>query len=218
LTETELVSFHKAGNFAPDRIRSFLRHFRSTQSPQSYYLEPTVGPVFYDGRRSERVALRLILLVRLETLKRKSASTQAFIVAVNAHGGQLRSPFRMAVDQKITLVNPETGKEVECRVVRVERTVEGDYLGSSGFPEPNPSFWPMSHPGWIEAKSRKPVFLCFPASDFKSMWHPAPVERDFATFCNEDPGISLQESFLLPSRSDQSKNFQQWTPSVYLRI
>jgi hypothetical protein len=48
LTETEVASFPELGNFAPGRIRGFLRNLRSTQSPRPYYLEPTAGPVFQD--------------------------------------------------------------------------------------------------------------------------------------------------------------------------
>lgn len=153
LTESEVGHFHRFGNFAPERIRSFLRHLRATQSPQPYYLEPSAGPVFQDRRRSERVMLQLNLLVRLETSEGRPLQTHAFTVVVNANGGQLRSPFRMAVDQKITLINPQTGKEADCRVVGVERTAEGDYLASFGFSKPDPSFWPLVRPGWIEAKS-----------------------------------------------------------------
>lgn len=104
-------------------------------------------------RRSERVMLELNLLVRLETSQGRPLQTHAFTVVVNANGGQLRSPFRMAADQKITLVNPGTGKAVDCRVVGVVDTAEGDYLVSFAFGQPDPSFWPMSHSGRVQAES-----------------------------------------------------------------
>jgi hypothetical protein len=152
LTETEVVTFHDAGNFDAQRIRGFLRNLRAAQALQAYYLEPAGGPVFHDRRRSERLMLRLNVLVRLEASKGGPLQTHAFTVVVNANGGQLRSPFRMDLNQKITLINPETGKEVDCRVVGLERTAE-DYVVAFAFGQPDPSFWPMSHPGWIEAKS-----------------------------------------------------------------
>lgn len=152
LTETEIASFHELGNFTTEKIRGFLGNLRSTQSPRPYYLEPTAGPV-QDRRRSERVMVRLDLLVRLETSKGRPLQTHAFTLVVNGTGGQLRSPFRMAMDQEITLVNPQTGKEVDCRVVGVVHTSEGDYLVSFAFGEPDPSFWRMSRPAWIAAKS-----------------------------------------------------------------
>jgi hypothetical protein len=151
LTETEIVAFHRAGNFAPERVRGFLRNLRSIQAPQAYYMEPAGGPVFQDRRRSERVMLRLNVLVRLETSKGSPLQTHAFTIVVNANGGQLRSPFRMDLDQGITLINPQTGKEVDCRVVSVDRTADGDYLASFAFGQADPSFWPMSQPGWTEA-------------------------------------------------------------------
>jgi hypothetical protein len=152
LTETELVDLHEAGKFAPERVRGVLRHLRSTQLPRHYYLEAATGPVFQDRRRSERVMLRLNLLVRLETAQGRPLQTHAFTVVVNANGGQLRSPFRMVLDQNLTLINPETGKEVNCRVVAVDRTTE-DYLVSFAFGQPDSSFWPLTHPRPIEAKT-----------------------------------------------------------------
>jgi hypothetical protein len=146
LTEAELVAFNEAGRFTPERIRDFLRNLRATQArPQAYYLEPAAGPVFQDRRRSERVMLRLDLLVRLE-ISEGRLQTHAFTLAVNTNGGQLRSPFRMAAGQKITLINPQTGKDVECRVVGVDRTAEGDYLAAFAFGQPDPSFWPTANP------------------------------------------------------------------------
>lgn len=106
-----------------------------------------------DRRRSERVPLELDLLVRLEASKGRPLQTHAFTVVVNANGGQLRSPFRMAADQRITLVNPGTGKEADCRVVGVVNTPEGEYLISFAFGQPDPLFWPMSDPSWIRPES-----------------------------------------------------------------
>lgn len=115
--------------------------------------ETEIVTLHKDRRRSERVMLELNLLVRLETSQGRPLQTHAFTVIVNANGGQLRSPFRMAADQKITLVNPGTGKAVECRVVGVVDTAEGDYLVSFAFGQPDPSFWPMSHSGRVRAES-----------------------------------------------------------------
>jgi len=74
------------------------------------------------NRRSERVMLRLDLLVRLKVGEGSRPQTHAFTVTVNAHGGLWESPFRTAVGQSITLINPHTGKEVACRVVEEVRT------------------------------------------------------------------------------------------------
>src|SRR3974377_1132207 len=76
-------------------------------------------------RRSERVMLRLDLLVRLEMGEGRAPQTHAFTVTVNPPGGLLESPFRMPVGQRITLINPQTGKEVGCTVVEVHASSEG---------------------------------------------------------------------------------------------
>ena len=71
--------------------------------------------------------LRLALLIRWESGAGKSVQTQAFTVMVNAHGGLLETSAQIPVGQRMTLVNPQTQKEVSCRVVRVERGSEGNF-------------------------------------------------------------------------------------------
>ena|SRR6516225_2498251 len=98
------------------------------------------------NRRSERVMLRLNLLVRLEVGEGSGPQTHAFAVTVNAHGGLLESPFRMTVGQKIILINPQTGKEVACRVVDVHSSLEGYFTTAFEFEQRNPQFWAIALP------------------------------------------------------------------------
>jgi hypothetical protein len=69
--------------------------------------------------------------------------TQAFTRVVNAHGGLLESLFPMTVGQKITLVNPHSGMEVGCRVLRVDGPLEGCFATAFEFDERSPQFWPL---------------------------------------------------------------------------
>lgn len=69
---------------------------------------------------------------------------QAFTLAVNAHGGLLEAPLRVAANQRITLVNSQTGKVADCRVVRVEGPSESNYTIAFEFDERNPQFWPIT--------------------------------------------------------------------------
>jgi hypothetical protein len=98
------------------------------------------------NRRSERVMLWLDLLVRLKVGEGSGPQTHAFTVTVNAHGGLLESPFRTSVGQRITLINPQTGKEVACRVVEVHSSLEGYFTTAFEFEQRSPQFWPIALP------------------------------------------------------------------------
>jgi hypothetical protein len=106
----------------------------------------SVSEVRPQGRRSRRVMLRLDVLVRFEMPEGRRQQTHAFTVSVNAHGGLLESPFRMTEGQKITLVNPQTAKEVDCRVVGVQRSSEGYFTAAFDFEHPSPGFWAICLP------------------------------------------------------------------------
>ena len=73
-------------------------------------------------RRSQRVILQVPILVKAGTPTGKHGRVQGLTLVVNAHGGLLESSLTLAANQKITLVNPQTGKEVGCKVARAERT------------------------------------------------------------------------------------------------
>ncbi len=87
---------------------------------------------------------QVTVLIRAETPEGKRVQAQGFTLAVNAHGGLLESPLKMAVDQKITVVNPLTGKEVGCRAVRVERASSELFSVAFEFDRPSPQFWPIT--------------------------------------------------------------------------
>jgi hypothetical protein len=90
--------------------------------------------------------LRLDLLVRLKVGEGSRPQTHAFTVTVNAHGGLLESPFRTAVGQSITLINPQTGKEVACRVVEVDAPLEGYFTTAFEFGQCNAQSWAIALP------------------------------------------------------------------------
>ena len=97
-------------------------------------------------RRSQRVMLQVPVLIKVKMPEGNRVQAQAFTQVVNAHGGLLAAPFKTAVGQKITLVNPHSGKEVGCRVVRVEEPLEGSFATAFEFDERSPQFWPISFP------------------------------------------------------------------------
>jgi hypothetical protein len=75
----------------------------------------------------------------------KRVQMQAVTLVVNAHGGLLESGLMMAANQKIVLINVQTGKEVGCKVVRVESSSEMVNTAFE-FDEPTSKFWPVSFP------------------------------------------------------------------------
>jgi hypothetical protein len=97
-------------------------------------------------RRSQRVVLQVAVLVRAEMPVGNRVQVQGFTLVVNAHGGLLESPLPVAVNQEIVLINPQTGKEVGCRVARAERTSPELVRVAFEFDEPTCKFWPISFP------------------------------------------------------------------------
>lgn len=97
-------------------------------------------------RRSERVALRVPLVVKTKTRQGESVQEDTQTMVVNAHGGLMRLKMELQAGQPIILVNTQTKKEQACRVVRVENPPGGDFAVAFEFDQPNPHFWPITFP------------------------------------------------------------------------
>jgi hypothetical protein len=95
-------------------------------------------------RRSERILLEMVVLIRARTPEGNSLQSQGFTRAVNAHGGLMDAPFRMTSGQQFTLVNPHSKKEAWCRVVRIGYQCEGFFPTSFEFSAYDPHFWGVS--------------------------------------------------------------------------
>jgi len=102
-------------------------------------------------RRSQRVLLQVAVYITTEMARGKRIRVQAFTQAVNAHGGMLDAPIRMIVGQRLTLVNPQSEKEVGCHVVRVDDPSDGSYPTAFEFDNPSPHFWRIGFPpiDWV---------------------------------------------------------------------
>jgi hypothetical protein len=134
LTEDELVSLHKGGQLASNTIAKCLTELRREQAP-----------AYEKQRRSQRIHLKLPLLLRT-TMRGGHRQTEATTVVVNAHGGLLEAPFRMHDGQRMTLVNPQTGKQVNCRVVKILSATSSSFATAFEFDEQTPAFWPLAFP------------------------------------------------------------------------
>ena len=144
LTEAEIVALHECGQFSSENIGRLLSDLKALQAKEPREFQPIREPRPGDKRRSQRVMLLLTVLVKAELSTGETVQTQAFTVSVNAHGGLLESPFGMSEGQKITLVNPQSGKEVGCRVVRVQRSSGEGFSVGFEFEERSPRFWPIT--------------------------------------------------------------------------
>jgi hypothetical protein len=97
-------------------------------------------------RRSERVVLRLPVLIVAEDEDRKQMQERAETQVVNAHGGLLRMRQHLHVGQSFLLNNPQNGSEMSCRVVRTEEDGLDFYRIAFEFDRPAPQFWPIVFP------------------------------------------------------------------------
>ena len=102
-------------------------------------------------RRSERVILRVAVVVLAEDEERKQLQEKAETQVVNAHGGLLKMRSQLHVGQSFLLNNPQNNMEISCRVVRVEEQGMEFYHIAFEFDRPAPNFWPIVFPpaDWV---------------------------------------------------------------------
>ncbi len=124
-------------------------------------------------RRSQRVILKVTVVVLAHGADNKLVSEVTRTVTVNAHGARVVLRLKVSIGQLLTLRHSGTGEEVSCRVVYLsphqaeKREVGVDFINpSSGFwrisfPPPD---WTMRSP---EAKRNGEPRLTKPASKTK---------------------------------------------------
>lgn len=97
-------------------------------------------------RRSERVMLHVPVTVIAETPDRVPMQEDTQTLVVNAHGGLMKLKMDLLAGQPIILVNPQTGMEQSCRVVRIDEPSADYFAVAFEFDRPSPNFWPVSFP------------------------------------------------------------------------
>ena len=97
-------------------------------------------------RRSERVILRVAVLVSIDFYAGKVISEATVTQVVNAHGGLLTLRMELPSEQKFLLKNLKTGRVRECSVVRTERSGNSELLVAFQFATPTSDFWPIVFP------------------------------------------------------------------------
>lgn len=108
-------------------------------------------PEGQNRRRSERVILRIAVVVLAEDEDRKPLQEHAETQVVNAHGGLLQMRSHLHVGQSFLLNNSQNKMEISCRVVRVEEQGMEFYNIAFEFDRPAPNFWPIVFPpaDWV---------------------------------------------------------------------
>lgn len=97
-------------------------------------------------RRSQRVLLRLPILIVARGADNQHVSENAFTTNVSAHGALLLMSLRVQAGQKILIRNTETLEEQFVRVVHITPAVEGKSEVGVEFLKPAPKFWRISFP------------------------------------------------------------------------
>jgi hypothetical protein len=92
-------------------------------------------------RRSSRVFTRIAIQAKGKNDHGRRFRSKCQTIVINAHGGLLYVNESLSLGAEITLVNPATEEEQECRVVYVGDTSEkGTRIGVE-FLSPSPHFW-----------------------------------------------------------------------------
>jgi hypothetical protein len=102
-------------------------------------------PKTQERRRSPRVLLQVPLILSTDVEGGPQIQGQALTLVVNAYGGLLETSLNLRPDQRLTLVNQDSGKMVACKVLRVEEEYEANYTVAFEFDHCNPQFWPADH-------------------------------------------------------------------------
>jgi hypothetical protein len=97
-------------------------------------------------RRTQRVFLRLPILVIARGPDQQHVSENAFTTNVNVHGALILLSMRVEAGQKILIRHTETLEEQFVRVVHVTPAAEGKSEVGIEFLKPAPEFWRISFP------------------------------------------------------------------------
>ena len=90
--------------------------------------------------------LQIRVTVLAETSDRTQVQEDTHTLVVNAHGGLLKLKAELLVGQPIILMNPQSGMEQSCRVVRIDQAGSGSFAVAFEFDSPSPKFWPVVFP------------------------------------------------------------------------
>jgi len=97
-------------------------------------------------RRSQRVMLKVSVVVLAQGADNKRVSEETRTVTVNAHGAMILLGLKVSIGQLLTLRNSRTGEEASCRVVYLSPHQSEKREVGVDFMKPSPRFWRISFP------------------------------------------------------------------------
>jgi len=97
-------------------------------------------------RRSSRVFIKIRVLTKGKNLQGRSFRHSTETIVVNAHGGLMYLDESLEMGAEMTVANPATEEEAECRVVFLgDASDKGRRVGVE-FLNPAPHFWGVDFP------------------------------------------------------------------------
>jgi hypothetical protein len=97
-------------------------------------------------RRSQRVLLRMPILVIAIGPDKQPISEKTFTAVVSAHGGLIYLAMNVRVGQALIVRNPETSEEQSCRVAYTNAAQDGKCEVGLEFTTPASNFWHVAFP------------------------------------------------------------------------
>jgi len=97
-------------------------------------------------RRSQRVKVRIPVVVRTQDSEKRPITEHSEALVVNAHGALILLATPVQKDQFVLLTNSRTGRELLSRVATVGTMLMGKTEVAIDFIKPDPTFWDLPSP------------------------------------------------------------------------
>ena len=116
----------------------------------------SVGSGYGKLRRTQRVHILMSVIVR-GTSAGIPFEEETKTTTVNAHGCLISLAAPVARGQHVSIVNPKTAEEVECKVAFISENKGSKTEVGLEFTEASPLFWRIGFPpeDWLESSERK---------------------------------------------------------------
>ena len=98
------------------------------------------------SRRSQRVCLRLPIVVFREGTGTTVASEETSTLTVSAHGALIQLGLTVEIGQLLRIKNAQTTEELVCRVVNLGPEHSSKHEVGVEFEAPSPRFWRIAFP------------------------------------------------------------------------
>ncbi|SRR5579871_2560580 len=121
--------------YKPSEVRRFEQELPGDFTPH---------PLFHlegERRRSKRSSVKIAVTVRGESLEKGPFRETTFAISANENGALIALSAKVRTGQILLLTNPQSRRELQARVVRVE-AADGNTLVAMEFTERAADFWP----------------------------------------------------------------------------